>query len=232
MATQRDFTVGATRKRLTELGYAVTSETHPDRIVTSFNHRGRRESMYAIGRHPAAIMCYPTHENGADESLDDLDKRQLVTLIVTAYLLSEPKQSKAVLEVLSKSELLTGPYYVSGFGDRCYPIQWNDANPIYDEQLQARSCFASDDRTVLLRQAIAPVYMQGRNQYGVPVVGVERETGTHIVPLDAEWKQGHILDIPRRNLPELPRANTRDLIEDIELARWGARPAAAAKDAA
>ena len=227
MGTQRDLTVAATRKRLTELGYAVTSATHPDRILTQFNHSGRRESMISIGSHPAAVMCYPTRDNGADDSLDDLEKRQVLVLEVTAYLLSDPRQSKAVLEVLNKRGLIGGPYFTTGFGNRGYVLQWNGAEPIYDEKFRTRLCFASDDRVVLLWQAIGARQTFGRNQYGQPMVGLLQPTGTHVIPLDAEWKQGNILEVARHKLPELLGADIQDVIEDVEYARWGARPAAA-----
>lgn len=231
--TTQDTTVGATLKRLLALGYAVTSATHPDRVLNQFN-TFRRESIRSLGSHPAAIMCYPTKENGYDpgyDAEDDGTKRQVVILEVTAYLLSEPKPAKSVLEVLNKRGLLGGPYFTTGFGNRGYVLQWNGAEPIYDEQYKTRLCFASDDRVVLLRQAINAQYTHGRNQYGIPMAGLVKPTDTHLVPVDAEWKQGHILDVPRHKLPELLAADVQDLIEDVEYARWGARPAVA-KDAA
>lgn len=227
MSTPRDCTVNATRKRLLELSYSLTSADDPERRPLYGKYR---RSLSELGEHTAAIQCYPTSTNAGVDDLDNLDKRQVVLLIVTGYLLSDAKQSKAVFDALSKHGVTNGPYFLNGFGDRHYPLQWNDAEPIYDEQFQTRLAFASDDRAVLLRQGIAPIYIYGRSQWGFPLVGTQHEAGTHIFSIDAEWKQGHILDTPRHRLPELLRANARDLIEDVELARWGARPAA--KDAA
>ena len=228
----RDTTVGATWKRLVELGYAPSSAAHPDRICNAWQHARNRESMLGIADHEACIICYPTQDNGAYLAQDDDGSaRQVIDLTLTAYLQNDSRQFKAVLAVLERYGVTGGPYYSDGFGDRHYVLQWH-GDPIYS-QLRTRLCFYSDDTCVAFRQAISPGYVSVRNQWGGFGQAPAGPIGSYFIPIGFEWKQGHILDTPHRKLPEL--SNSQDaarLIEDCEIARWGARPLAAAKDAA
>jgi hypothetical protein len=220
----RDLTLGATWRRLVDLGYSPTSATHPDRIVNSAT--GRRESFIALASHPAAVMLRPTHANGSHESLEDLCDREVIALVLTAYLLSDAKQAKAVMAVLEEAKLLGGPVRIDGFGNQVRPLRWN-GNAIFEGEASARPVHDSDDSTVFIQHATAPSrYLTQSDMYSrtrrVPVEPV----GTHILPLEGEWRAGTLLDTPRDRLPELLAADVQRLIGDCELARWEARPAA------
>lgn len=224
----RNISVGATRNRLEELGYAPTSATHPDRILSSpFNPSPRRASWGEVDDHPAGVFCFPTEANGC--SLEDAAQRQIVLLTLTAYLLSDSRQTKAVMSVLEERKLTSGPYVVRPFGDRTYPLRYNFKEPI--STIRARLAFDDDDATVVFDQAIPPSrWDYRRTSIGSTVrVALDAEQ-SQILALDAgEWKQGHLLDTSRRNLPELLNADIREIISDVERARWGARPLAVAK---
>lgn len=229
MSTQRDTTVGATHRRLKELGYAPSSASHPDRIVRVGQHANNREGMYGLASHEACVLCYPTHHNGAYlDADDDGSARQVVDLIVTAYLQSNPRELKAVLAVLDRYGLTSGPYYSDGFGNRHHVLQWH-GDPTCGK-LRTRLCFDSDDHVVALQQAIEPRYVPARTSIGSFGQALVEPIGTLSIPVGCEWKQGHLLDTPHRKLPELLRSDAARFIEDCELARWGARPLA--KDAA
>lgn len=225
-----DRTLGATWHRLQDLGYAATSATSPDRIVSRFAHGGNRDSFLSLGDHPAAIMCHPTSANGC--ALEDAGERQVVALVLTAYLLGEPKQAKAVLAVLEKFELAGGPVRVDGFGNEIRPLQWNGAEPLFDGEYSARLTHDDDDATVLLRHAIMPGrFVQRTDEFSRTHVIAAEPVGTHVIELEGEWKNGALLSTPRSKLPELFKADVRRLIDEVERARWGARPAAV-RDAA
>jgi hypothetical protein len=226
--TNRDLTLGATWRRLVDLGYAPTSATHPDRIVNAAT--GRRESFIALGTHPAAVMLHPTRANGACEALEDLGNREVIALVLTAYLLSDPKQARAVQAVLEEFKLLGGPVRVDGFGNQVRPLRWN-GSAVFEGDASARLVHDDDDATVFIQHAIAPSrYLVQSDMYSrtrrIPVEPV----GTHILPLEGEWRGGTLLDTPRDRLPELLAADVQRLIGDVERARWDAR--APAKGAA
>jgi hypothetical protein len=217
----RDLTLGATWRRLVDLGYSPTSATHPDRIVNSAT--GRRESFIALSGHPAAVMLHPTHANGAREDLEDLGNREVIALVLTAYLLSDAKQAKAVMAVLEEAKLLTGPVRVDGFGNQVRPLRWS-GSAIFDGEIGARLAHDADDETALIRHAIAPSrYLTQSDIFSrtrrIPV----EPTGTHVLPLEGEWRGGTLLDTPRDRLPELLGADVQRLIGDVERARWDAR---------
>src|SRR6185437_5151619 len=111
----RDTTLGATHRRLIEKGYAPTSATHPDRFVSSWCG-GKRETLLGLADHPAAVMLWPLKENGA--VVDDGERRRLVDLTVTAYLLSDSKAARAVTAVLDSLGLTGGPVRQDSFGNR------------------------------------------------------------------------------------------------------------------
>lgn len=218
-----DLTLGATWRRLIELGYSPTSATHPDRIVN--NYAGRRDSILALSGHPAAVACHPTIANGAHESLEDCNRREVVGLVLTAYLLSDKRQAAAVQAVLEEYKLLGGPVRLDAFGNQLRPLQWA-GNAIFDGEHSCRLAFDDDDRTVFLQHAIAPQrFTQHTSIAGVSSRVPFDPVGTHVIQLDGEWKGGGLLETPRDRLPELLAADIARLISDCEEARWEARPA-------
>ncbi len=224
--TTSDLTLGRTWKRLHALGYAATSATHPDRIVN--DPARKRESFVALAAHPAAIMLHPTPYNGAQELLEDTEQRQVLDLILTSYLLADQRQAKAVTTVLDGVGLLGGPFMTDGYGNRHYPLKWNGW-PVMDSEVSARLAFSDDDETVLIRHAIAPGRYQTRGDiFGRQTRHALEPVGSHVLPLDGEWKGGDLLSTSRDRLPELLQADLPRLIADVEAARWGARPAAKA----
>jgi len=225
----RDTTLGAAWRQLRDLGYGVTSATHPDRIVTCTANRRNRDRFISLADHPAAIMLHPTADNGCD--FEDPEKRGVVALTLTAYLLADPKQLRAVMAVLAEYELTGGPSRVDGFGNQVRLLQWNGP-PIYDDRYQARLCFASDNHTVVLTHAIEPEQIGVYSPSGGWYSKDSPHVATNILPIDGQWTGGHILDTPRRKLPQLHKADLRKLIDDVEEARWAGRPLATAKDAA
>lgn len=219
-----DMTLGATWRRLIELGYSPTSATHPDRIINSY--RGERESFIALSAHPAAVMLHPTPANGSHESLSDCDRREVVGLVLTAYLLADARQAKAVQAVLDQYGLLAGPYRVDNFGNRVYPLAWN-GSAVFEGEYSCRLAFEDDDRTVFLEHALAPErFVQHTSSAGRPSRVPLDPVGTHVVELAGEWKNGSLLETPRDRLPELLAADLPRLISDCEAARWESRPAA------
>jgi hypothetical protein len=232
----RDTTIGATRRKIEELGFAVTSATCPNRFPGShWATAGQRASLYSMSDHPAAVLTYPTAHH-APEYKDDPKaalSRGIVLLIVTAFLQSDPRQFKAVMPVLERYNLTSGPYRTDGFGNRMYPVQWNGSDPIWADR-GARLAYPDDDGTVVFKQQAIPHerYQTLVNQIGAYVQCPLDEIGTHWLPLDGEWKQGHLLDCHRRALPELFPSSLNEILEDVERARWFARPAATSKEAA
>ena len=222
----RDTTLGACAKRLIELGYAPTSFTNPDRLAVAW-HGGRRLSLFELANHEACIVCLPGSLEGAEK---DASERQVLELIETAYLLADPKQTRAVQGVLDRYGLLNGPSFVDGFGNRHRPLQWHGSAPIY--QLRTRLCFDSDDHCVILQQSREPRYIPARDRVGGYTSVMEKPPESYTIPVGADWKGAHILDTPYEKLPELSKADAAELIAACEEARWGARPLAAAKDAA
>lgn len=228
----RNSSLGATWRKLQDLGYAVTSATCPSRLTSGYAQAyNRPDGFLALADHPGAIMCHPTLANGC--ALSDASKRQVIALVVTSYLLADPKQAKAVNETLADHKLNGGPVRIDGSGNHTYPLQWNGA-PIFDGQYAARLCFDDDDATVSILHAIeSGRFVQRTDEFSrtrnIPMEPV----GTHVIRLDGDWsKSGHLLDTPRWKLPELLKANVNRLIADVERARWMARPMVKAKDAA
>jgi hypothetical protein len=225
-----DISIGACRARLESLGYAVTSATHPDRIIDQRRHFAtRRATFHEIADHPAAVFCYPTAELGC--GLPDVAERRLVLLTVTGYLLADAKQAKPVLATLEKFRLLGGPYLERPFGDRVYPLQWNGKEQIYGHR--ARDTFPEDDTTVRFDQATPEKYVGAtvwRDGTGVsPARSVIESAQSAIVSLEGKWT-GSLLETPRRNLPELFETDVSEIIAAVERARWLGRPAAVARD--
>lgn len=229
MAT-RDLTLGATHPILHERGYACTSAIYPDRRVGASSWQ--RASFLVLRNDLAGVMLYPSAANGASEALEDLEERGLIALIFTAYLTAEARQFKAVSQALADRGVLGGPYRIDDFGNRTHLLRWNGP-PVFDGDYAARLCFDDDDATVLVRHAIAPGRYLDRTDQFSRVQRVPAEpVGSHVIELDGEWKNGHPLDTARSELPELLAADLPGLIADVERVRWGARPAAAQKDAA
>ena len=234
--SSRDTTIGATRRKIEELGYAITSGTAPNRLIGAhWSTAWQKASLQSISDHPAAVLTYPTPFH-APEYKDEPQaalSRGIVLLIVTAFLQSDPRQFKAVMSVLERSKLTSGPFRTDGFGNRMYPVQWNASDPIWHDRA-ARQAHADDDDTVVFKRQAIP---HQRHQTMVNYIGQYvqcplDEIGTDWLPLDGEWKQGHLLDTRRRDLPELFPSSLYEIIEDVERARWGARPAATSKEAA
>ena len=200
--------------------------THPDRIASARAHAAQRDSFIALAEHPAAVMCYPRTSNGADGRLEDLSERGVVAMVVTAYLLGDAAQWKAVKGVLEDYKLLGGPVRTDTFGNQLRPLRWNGP-AVFDEEFSARLTHDSDDWTMFLQQAIAPGrYLQHQDSYGRPSQMPAEPVGSHVIPLDdGEWKGGDLLSTPRDKLPELLAADVSRLISDVEAARWGSRPA-------
>jgi hypothetical protein len=217
----RDLSLGATWRRLIALGYAPTSSSHPDRYCS---RPGERDSFIALSDHPAAGFCRPTAALGCE--LEDAEQRQIVLLVITAYLLSDAKQWRAVQSVLDARKLLSGPHVVDSFGNRTHVLKYS-GQPIFDGEASARLTHDADDSTVFLAHAIAPGRQLNRtDQWGnMQRVAVE-PVGSHTISLDGEWKGGDLLSTPRSKLPELLGADLVRLIPDVELARWDARPLA------
>ena len=71
-------------------------------------------------------------------------------------------------------------------------------------------------------------YVPANSTRSVPLEPV----GSHIIPLDGRWENGHPLEVPRDRLPELLAADLVRIISDCETARWLARPSAAKGSAA
>lgn len=229
MAT-RDLTLRATWRRLHDLGYAATSATHPERIVNQHAHAAQRDSFIALGNHPAAVMCYPRLSNGA--TVEDGDRREVLSLVLTAYLLADAKQSKVVQSVLSDYSLLAGPVRIDGFGNQVRPLRWGGP-PVFDGEHSARLAFDDDDGTVLLEHAIAPEHYELRTDEWARTSRVATSpAGSHVIALDGDWKGGHPLETPRDQLPELLAADVVRLVSDVERVRWGARPALAQRECA
>ncbi len=164
--TNRDTSLGATYRRLLDLGYSPTSATSPTR-EDRYARAGRRESFIALADDPAAIQCHPTPANGAHESLTAADcaAREVPVLELTAYLLADAKQAKAVLAVLADAGLLGGPVRTDDFGNQLRPLRWS-GTAIFDDEYSARLTHDSDDVTVCIRHAIAPTrFQQVADQY-------------------------------------------------------------------
>jgi hypothetical protein len=230
--TTRDTTLAGCAKRLRELGYAPTSATNPDRFIAT-NWSCRRESLGSLGAHPAALMLYPSVENGAEDDASDEDckSRQIIDLVVTGYLMSLPRELKAIIAVLDSFKLIGGPAMTDGFGNVHRLLQWR-GEPVFDNRYRARNCFPADDSTVLLQQAISPQYQAARTSIGSLQMSAIGPIGTHVLDIGGEWTGGHILDVPHNRLPELLPSDARWLIERVEEARWSGRPLAVAKEAA
>ena len=226
--TTRDTTLAGCAKRLRELGYAPTSATNPDRLIST-NWSCRRESLGSLGNHPAALMFYPNTENGASE--DDCESRRIIDLVVTGYLMSLPRELKAIMAVLDSFKLTGGPAMKDGFGNVHRLLQWH-GEPVFDKQYRARLCFPADDSTVLLQQAVSPQYKSVRTAIGSYQQAATGPIDTHVLDIRGEWMDAHILDVPHRRLPELLPSDAGSLIERVEEARWFGRPLAVAKDAA
>ena len=232
----RNTTIGATQRKIEELGYAIGSTTNLDRTQgMTFADCGRRRQLWSMRDDPAGVLTYPTaywapelkHEPNAALN------RGIVLLIVTAYLQSDPRQLKAVMPILERYKLTSGPVRTDDFGNKTYPLQWNVREPILKDNA-ARSAHPDDDATVIFKQQAIPSrrYDYRQNHMGISCQVPLDEIGSHILPLGGEWKQGHLLDTPRRNLPELFECDVSEIIADVERARWGARPAAVSKEAA
>jgi hypothetical protein len=228
-----ELTLGATYRRLIDLGYSPVSATNPTR-EDRYARAGRMRSFIELSADAAAIQCHPTPANGAHDSLDAADcaEREVALLVLTAYLLSDAKQAKVVQTVLAEHGLLAGPVLTDNFGNQLRPLQWSGP-AIFDGEYSARLTHDSDDATVVIRQAVAPtgfreVTDQYRRTMSVPVQPV----GTHIIPLGGRWEGGTLLDLPRDQLPELLAADLDRLISEVEFARWQGRPIATAKASA
>jgi hypothetical protein len=218
----RDLTLGATWRRLIANGYAPTSASHPDRIVSQ---PSERDSFIRLAEHPAAVFCRPTAALGCE--LEDAEQRQVLLLVLTAYLLSDAKQWKAVQPELESRKLLSGPHVIDSCGNRVHVLRYS-GQPIFDGEQSARLAFDADDSTVLLEHAIAPGRQLTRTDPWGNMHRVASEpVGSHVIALDGEWKSGDLLSTPRSKLPELLAKDLARLIPDVELARWEARPAAA-----
>ena len=232
----RDTTIGAVRNKTKELGYAITSATQPNRLTgTHWSTAAQKATLFGMSDHQAAVLTYPSPDH-APEFKDEPNtamSRGIVLLVVTAFLQSDPKQFKAVMPVLERHKLTSGPYRVESFGDRVYPLQYNAPDPLWHDRT-ARAAHPDDDGTVVFKQQAIPHqrFQTLVNRIGAYVDSPLDEIGTHFLPLDGEWKQGHLLDTPRRNLPELFASDMYEIIEDVERARWGARPAVTSKEAA
>ena len=226
-------TIGATYRRLHELGYAVTFSDSESGIVTPLWRPGARAYLSSMSEKVAGVYTYPTEENRHEKDrVEDLEKRRLVLLILTAYLQADPKQLKSVSAVLERYKLISGPYRMDGFGNRIHVLQYNAPDMLGERG--ARLAFPDDDATLIFKGAIKNTNFQmrsvGENMVQQPVaLDIDR---SHVLPMDGEWPRGHLLDMPRRNLPELFENDVREIIADVECARWGARPAASAKEAA
>lgn len=231
----RDITVRGTWRKLEELGYAATSATNPSRIDTS-SYLPRKVGFGGLlSTHPAAVFTYPTPYHApefTEESRPGM-RRGIVVLALTAYLLSDARQAKAVLAALERHKLVGGPYRVDEFGNREYPLRWDDHEPLWNEH-KVRETHPDDDATVIIRrQAAEPNYRHDlTDQFGRAAQVPITEAGTFILELEGQWHQGHILDTPHKDLPELLREEVREIIGDCERARWGARPATNSKEAA
>lgn len=219
----RDLTIGATLRRIHANGYAGTSALNSDRIVSSRASAHQRDSAVALSEHPAAVMCYPRISNGS--FLEDGEFREVISLVVTAYLLSDSAQWKGVKSVLEEYGLLSGPVRTDAFGNLLRPLKWSGP-PIFDGEHTARLTFDEDDATVFLEHAIEPGrYIRRTDEFGRTRELAAEPIGTHLIPLDGEWRNGDLLSTPRDRLPELLPADRTRLIADIERARWELRPA-------
>jgi len=226
MAT-RDLTLGATIRRLHALGYAATSATHPDRYVT---RPGHRDSIIALSEHPAAVFCRPSAALGSE--VDYPEQRQVAVLVLTGYLLADKRQCAAVREVLETYGLLSGPCRTDALGTQEFPLQYNGP-PIFDGGAAARLTFDDDSATVFFKHAIEPGrYIQHTDHYGRVDTRAAEPIGSHVIELSGDWRNGTLLETPRDRLPELLQADVPRIISAVEAARWGARPAVMAKDAA
>ncbi|MDA8348274.1 MAG: hypothetical protein M0038_05640 [Pseudomonadota bacterium] len=225
--TTHNFTLGATYRRLLDLGYSPTSAATPTR-EDHFARAGRRESFIALADHPAAVQCHPTAANGAHESLTAADcvAREVPVLVLTGYLLADTRQSKAVQAVLADYGLLAGPVHTDDFGNQIRPLRWS-GRAILDGEFSARLVHDDDDTTVCIRHALAPTRFQQLTDQFTRTRNVPLEpVGSHIIPLDGRWESGSLLHTPREKLPELPGADLDRIISEVETARWGGRPAA------
>jgi len=220
--TSRDTTLRATAQRLKSLGYCPSSLVSPARLQSTW-HSCNRASLYELANDEACILCLPTRENGADD--DDAITRQVVDLIVSDQLLADPKAAKAILAVLERYGLTSGPYYTDGYGNRHHPLQWHGENPIY-QQHRTRLCYEGDDHIVVFRQGIEGRYVPARDRVGGYAPVMEKPPGSYNIPVGCDWKQGHLLDTPYRKLPELLVPDASRVIDAVELCRWGVRPAA------
>ena len=226
----KDTTLGATWRQLHDLGFAATSAAYPDRKCTRYAQSNNRpDGFLALADHPGAILTHPTRANGCD--LSDAPKRRVVALVVTSYLLADPKQAKAVMEVLSEYGLTSGPVRIDTSG-HCYPLQWNGP-AIFDGEQAARLAHDDDFPSVYLENAIEPSrYVQRTDEWSRAHNEPAEPVGSHVIPLAGDWKNGSLLDTPRWKLPELLKANVNEIISACERARWGSRPLARAKEAA
>lgn len=223
--TTHALTLGLLYRRLIDLGYSPTSATAPTR-EDRFARAGRRESFIALSDHPAAVQCHPSPANGAHESLtaEDCAAREVPVLVLTAYLLADAKQSKAVQAVLADYGLLAGPVHTDDFGNQLRPLRWGGP-AIFDDDHSARLVHDSDDTTCCLRHAIAPSRFQQVTDRFTRTRTVPLEpVGSHIIPVDARWENGSLLHTPREKLPELLAADLDRIISEVELARWQGRP--------
>jgi hypothetical protein len=220
-----DLTLAATFRRLLELGYSPTSAVNPTRE----DRYGRRmRSFIELGADPAAIQCHPTPANGAHESLgiEGCSVREVPVLVLTAYLLADAKQSKAVQSVLADYGLLAGPVHTDSFGNQLRPLKWS--GPAIFDEVSARLTHDSDDATCFIRHAIPPERTESRTDtFGRQTRVAGGPVGSHSIPLDGKWENGTLLEVPRDRLPELLAADVDRLVSEVELARWQGRPFAA-----
>ncbi|HEY1891994.1 MAG TPA: hypothetical protein VGG63_16440 [Steroidobacteraceae bacterium] len=220
MAT-RDLTLGATYRRLHDLGFAATSATNPDRHVSLPGHR---DSFISLADHAAAVFCRPSAALGCE--VEYPEQRQVALLVLTGYLLADKRQSAVVREVLEKFGLLAGPCRIDAFQNQEYPLRYT-GQPIFDGEAAARLTFDDDYATVFVRHAISPGrYIQHTDSYGRMDQRAAEPIGSHVIELSGEWRNGTLLDTPRDRLPELLQADVARIISDVESARWGARPLA------
>lgn len=220
-------------RKLIDNGYSPTSLTHPERIVNErFDHAGRRRSLSTMEDHPAAVFCYPHGDGGS--ATEDNEKRQVVKLIVTAYLLSDAKQSKAVMPVLEEFGLTGGPFFTDGFGNRTFILAYHGTDRIF--KIGARLCHPADDDTVFFSQ------VDRSSGYRTARAG-DWSASSHLLQMDpdasqliplggVEWSGGSPLTVCHRKLPDISIESIREVIARIEEVRWFGRPATQLKERA
>ena len=218
-------------RKLIDMGYSPTSFTHPSRIVNErFEHIGNRRSLLTLQDHPAAIFCCPHTDNGS--ATEDNEKRQVVKLVVTAYLQSDAKQLKAVMAVLDEFNLTSGPFFTDAFGNRSFILQYHGEDRIF--KIGARLCFPADDNTVFFSQVERSTGYRTVKAGELPSQFLQRESdASHLIPLGGvEWSNGSPLTVSHRKLPELILDSAHEIIAQVEEVRWFGRPATLLKDKA